>query len=265
MNVPLFDSLSHPTLSGTWIDGKTGTTFAAVHEQAEAHGFAAVCAVGLHGVGGYEHRAFAEACAPYPLLVPIAGLDPQTTSLSAELQTIAGLGFRGVKIHPRFSDYQPDAQSLGTVLREVHAAGLVTMYCTYAHGPIRQYPPQDPLYVLVQALQRAPDARVVLMHGGDMRLMEYAQLVRHNPQLLLDLSFTVLKYRGSSMDMDIAYLLAHLDERLCIGVDHPDFDHSRLRARFDAMTTELDVEKARNVGYRNLARMLGVNLAVDDG
>ena len=256
MSVPLLDSLSHPTLSGTW-QGRDAT-FQQVADAAAQNGFSAACAVGIAGKEGYEHAAFMRQASQHERLIPVAGLDPGVSDLAGELEPIADLGSPAVKIHPRFSGYQPEASSLGALFEAVHAHGLVTFYCTYVHASIPDYPDGDPLYTLVGALKRAPEARVVLLHGGDVRLMQYAQLVRHNPNLLLDLSFTALKYPGSSLQLDIAYLVRHLDQRLCVGVDHPDFTHAELRNWFEGVTADLAVDKAHNIGHRNLERMLGL-------
>jgi predicted TIM-barrel fold metal-dependent hydrolase len=111
--------------------------------------------------------------------------------------------------------------------------------------------------VLVGALKRAPAARVVLAHGGGVDLLRHAELVRHNDNLLLDLSFTLLKYAGSSIDADVAWLLAQFDRRVCVGSDHPEFTPAELRTYLDRALAKLPRDKAENVAHRNLARFLG--------
>jgi predicted TIM-barrel fold metal-dependent hydrolase len=256
--VPIFDSLTHPTLSGRWIDGERDATFDALARELAHWGFAGACAVGLAGVEGYEHEAFLEACAPHPSLVPIAGIDPRTPLLGEELARVAALGFRGVKVHPRLARWAPTAEGLGALFREAAANGLPVLYCTYRHAPIASYPSEDPFYVLVRALQKAPEARVVLMHGGDVELLRYAELVRFNENLLLDLSFTMLKYRGSSLDADLAFLLRRFDRRICVGTDHPELSHEALRERFDQLTAGVEREKVENAAFRNIEAFLGV-------
>jgi len=262
--IPLFDSLSHPTLTGRWGFGGAGgadATFPTLDRELRAAGFCAACAVGIAGVEGYAHEPFLRACAPYPALVPVAGLDPLGPQpLATELDRIAGLGFRAVKVHPRFSRFEPTAQLLGEIFTAARDRGLVTFYCTFLHTSVDLYPAEDPLHILVGGLKRSPGAKVVLLHGGDVQALRYAELVHYNPGLLLDLSYTLLKYRGSSLDADMSYLFRQLDRRICVGVDHPEFTHRALRSRFDELATGLAEEKARNIGYRNLAGFLGVEV-----
>lgn len=259
--ISIFDSLTHPTLSGTWIDGERDATFETLTADMKRWGFSGGCAVGLAGVQGYEHEAFLEACRPHGSLVPIAGVDPGGDALGDELETVKELGYRGIKIHPRLSDWTPTPDSLGRILRIAHANELPVLYCTYCHAPLANYPPEDPFYVLVRGLQQAPDAKVVLMHGGDLQLLRHSELVRFNDNLLLDLSFTLLKYRGSSLDADVAYLFRKFDRRICIGSDHPEFSHEELRERFDHLCAGLPREKAENIASKNLKAFLGITKA----
>ena len=255
---PIFDSMTHPTLSGGWIDGRREAGFAELDRALGAAGFLGACAVGLAGVEGYHHEAFAAECARWPRLVPIAGLDPTVGArLAGELDVVRDLGYAGVKLHPRLSGWEPTAEALGEVLALAAERGLVTFYCTYAHAPADRLPEHDPYYVLVGALKRAPAARVVLAHGGGVDLLRHAELVRHNENLLLDLSFTLLKYEGSSIDADIAWLLAKFDRRVCVGSDHPEFTPAELRRSLARALAKLPRDKAENVAHGNLARFLG--------
>lgn len=259
--IPILDSLSHPTLTGRWISGDVDATFPTLDSELRGAGFCGACAVGLAGIEGYSHEPFLRACARYQALIPVAGFDPTgPQALSSELDHIAGLGYRAVKVHPRFSRFEPTAELLGEIFRAASARGLVVFYCTFLHTRLDIYPAADPLYALVGGLKRSPDAKVVLVHGGDIQAMRYAELVHYNPGLLLDLSYTLLKYRGSSLDADMSFLFRNFDRRICVGVDHPEFTHRALRSRFDDLVSGLPDEKARNIGSRNLESFLGVRM-----
>lgn len=260
--IPIFDSLCHPTLTGRWISGDFDASFATLDHELHAAGFCGACAVGLAGIEGYSHELFLQACASYPALVPVAGLNPAGPEpLATELDRIASLGYRAVKIHPRLSRFEPSAEILGTIFQAASTRGLVVFYCTYMHTVIERYPAADPFYALVGGLKRSPGSKVVLLHGGDVQVLHYAELVRFNPDLLLDLSFTLLKYRGSSLDADLSFLFREFDRRICIGVDHPEFSHRALRIRFDELAVGLEPAKAHNIAHCNLESFLGVPTA----
>ncbi|TDH38328.1 hypothetical protein E2A64_04225 [Pseudohoeflea suaedae] len=251
----LFDSLSHPTLSGRWFARDLDAGWQALVKRLRESGYSRACAVGLAGVEGYEHEAFIEACRPYAELVPIAGIDPRG-DLVAELRRVKQLGFSGIKLHPRLSAFAMGDDCLIEAFRAARAVDLPVFLCTYCHGPVERAPLEDPLYGLARALRAVPDIRLVLLHGGDVELMRYMQLVRHSPNILIDLSFTMMKYTGSSLDLDLAYVMRGFNRRTCFGVDHPEYTHAEVRTRFDALSAGLSPEERANVGFNNLSRFL---------
>jgi predicted TIM-barrel fold metal-dependent hydrolase len=256
--LPLFDSLAHPTLSGGWPGRSLDASFAALEAELNDAGYAGACAIGLHAVEGYSHAEFMACCRRSPKLIPIAGFDPRTDASPAALRSIRTLGFRGIKIHPRFSGLTHQLSTLRNVLRWAGDADLTVFYCTYLHCEAAHYPLQDPLYALADLLASAPRTRVVLVHGGDINLLRYAELVRFNPRLLLDLSMTMMKYEGSSVDLDINFLFRRFDRRICIGTDWPEYRHEHVRSRFEQFAQGLDQERRINIASHNLTTFLGI-------
>lgn len=254
----LFDSLAHPTLSGRWPNSDRDARVETLVASIRNNGFGRACAVGLAGIEGYTHPDFAAMCRPYRELVPIAGINPRAEDLDAELDIVTSLGFRGIKLHPRISGVTLHDPSLVRAFRGAAARGLVVFLCTYFHVDACAYPRSDPLYDLVAALQDAGGCRLVLVHGGDVELMRYAQLARHSPDLLLDVSHTMMKYQGSSLDYDLKFLFRHCDRRLCIGADFPDYGHADVRLRFDGLSEGLDDQQKDAIGRTNLESFLGL-------
>ncbi len=252
----LFDSLAHPTLSGRWPNSDRDARVQTLVGSLRKNGFTRACAVGLAGIEGYAHAGFAAMCRPYPELVPIAGVDPRVENLEADLDTVAALGFRGIKLHPRNAGVTLRDPSIARAFRGAAERDLVVFLCTYFHSDVLAYPRHDPLYDLVASLQDAGGCRLVLVHGGDVELMRYAQLARHSPNLLIDVSHTMMKYPGSSVEVDLKFLFRHFDSRICIGADFPDYGHADVRARFDEFSAGLEDDKKDAIGRTNLERFL---------
>ena len=220
--------------------------------------YSKACAIGMADFDDYTHEAFIEKCKDYPQLIPIAGFNPlKSRSLRMELAQIAKLGFKGIKIHPRFSGIKVQEYDLAPVLQLAGKFGLVVFYCTYMHCGLPHYPTSDPFYSLVRWLQQAPDTKVVLVHGGDVQVLRYAELVRFNPNLMLDLSLTLMKYPGSSVDADIRFLFRYFDRRICIGSDFPEYSLAAVRQRFEEFAEGVSLEKKENIAFGNLSRFLG--------
>lgn len=251
----IFDSLTHPTLDGISHRDKPEASFDALRDTLRANNYIGACAVGLDGMSSYNHTAFMQKCMEYPELVPIAAFHPQKEN---ELDLIKNLGYRGIKIHMRRSRVKMDTDILARAFQLAHNRDLVVFYCSYMHGPIVSYPGEDPFYVLVRALKKSPGVRVIIMHGGDVQLLRYAELLRSNDNLMLDLSFTMMKYAGSSIDQDISFLLQNMDQRLCIGTDHPDYDHKSVRERFEQLGKQVSLDKLENVASKNIIKFLNL-------
>lgn len=257
--VMIFDSNAHPTVSGKWPSKDLDAQFGTLDEQIQSQGFRGACAVGLFGMGAYTHRDFAVACSKYPRMIPIAGCtaDPRA-NLDRELQELVDLGYRGIKIHPRDPHVDLDDALLIKLLEKATAHRMVVFLCTYAHGPISSYPSSDPFFQIVTLLKRVREARVVLVHGGDVRVLLFSELVRFNSNLLLDLSQTLMKYPGSSVDQDIRFLIRHFDRRICIGSDFPEYSLEQFKRRFEELSAGAPEEKIRNVAHRNIETFLGL-------
>jgi predicted TIM-barrel fold metal-dependent hydrolase len=108
-----------------------------------------------------------------------------------------------------------------------------------------------------EVLLGLPRLKVVLLHGGGVDLLRYAELVRANDNYLLDLSLTLCKYAGSSVDLDIGFLFRRFDRRICVGADFPDFDYLTFRERVEHFASSVDQDKASHATYQNLERLFG--------
>lgn len=262
-SIPLFDSLAHPTLEGDWLNKKNlDASFEKLQQEMLAANFRWACAIGMENIGGYKHQLFADACRKYSNLIPIAGYKPSHVPfIQQELSAIAQLGFKGIKIHPRFSQLHLIGHEsiLVKTLQLAAKYELVVFWCTYMHTHLKSYPAQDPFYSLVNLLRQSPQTKVVLVHGGDVQVLKYAELVRFNDNLLLDLSLTLQKYIGSSIDADLQFLFQQFDRRICVGSDFPEYSLPHTRKRFEYFAENISLEKKENIAWRNLSKFLGLN------
>ncbi|HVJ41292.1 MAG TPA: amidohydrolase family protein [Dongiaceae bacterium] len=262
--IPLFDANAHPTLSGR-THGQD-TTFARLSRDLKQNGFAGACAVGLHGTGDYDDQRFMTACRPWPELIPVAAWgDVAERDIERRIEALCGLGYRAIKIHPRLTGLSVSDARFRRVVQHAAAAGLVIFHCSYQFSNTPSIHPVDPLPVLLEIFASVDSARIVLLHGGTVELMRYAEAVRPFKNLLLDLSFTINRFAGSSLDQDIAYLFRSFDQRICIGSDFPDYGCDQLRQRFDAFAEGLPPEKQHNIGWRNITAFLGYPAWPADG
>lgn len=253
-NPPYFDSCTHPTLNGEWTRGRKGMIFQELAStKVNIPGYNAL-AIGLPGVGNYEHQAFKRECDTWGFegIAAVTTVDPG--EMEEEFDTIAGLGFRGVKVHPRHLGRNRDLSFLSKVFSLCERNGLVCLFCTYEADEPGRLPSRDPFYQLCDALNQVPETRLILMHGGVSRLMQFASLARHSDSILLDLSFTVVDYMTVSLRPLVRELFLNLDRRLCVGSDSPEFTAADVLRKVKEIAVDVDTSKVANVLANNLHR-----------
>jgi predicted TIM-barrel fold metal-dependent hydrolase len=164
------------------------------------------------------------------------------------------LGYRGVKVHPRLTGTTFADPRLTELFAAAAMHDMRVLVCSYNFGhPLYHTGDLGPAR-LMAVIDGAPGVQVVVLHGGACNVLEWAEWVRSRDNVLLDLSFTIARYAGSSVDLDLQYLFRTLDQRLCVGSDHPQFELATLRQRFDKFSEGLPLEKAENIAFGNLAR-----------
>jgi predicted TIM-barrel fold metal-dependent hydrolase len=249
--IALFDSLVHPVGEE---QKELQVSFLKIKREMKAAGFTQACAVRMNANRNpTQEKVFVDLSRQLKVFSPIALIDPHANVTPArEIKRLKDLGFVGVKFHPRTTKHNWSHPALPEYLMEAGRQELVVMLCTYSHFALCELDPSDHLNSLKTLLKTAVETRIMLMHGGDIRLLEYSELVRANPNLLLDLSFTVLKYAGSSLDMDLRFLFSQFDRRICIGTDYPEFSHNATRCRFEIFARGLAADKKKNIGHNNL-------------
>ena len=260
---PLFDGCTHPTLDGTWLreaDG-AGNTFENLAREMEANGVSHALAHGL-GLGGYDEEAYASAARSCSdRILPIAYFDPERVpepdDVGPWLQHIRQLGYVGFKIHPRLASLTYTDERLPPLLAGAKHAGLAPLLCTYAWTHTAAFA-ENTIENLGLLLAQVPEAKVILVHAGGVRLLEFVELARAHPGVLLDLSLTLTKYEGSSIDLDLAFCFQRFDRRICMGSDSPEVSLAELRRRFEHFAEGLTQEKRTNIAHANLERFLGL-------
>jgi predicted TIM-barrel fold metal-dependent hydrolase len=265
-NVPIFDSLTHPMPNESWLipkyDGQNSVSHLLSAMAVSNVQWALTVGMGV-SIGGYQEKNYASFIrSNSDNLFPVAFLNfdvlDSGTSVAEYLFRLKKLGYVGIKIHPRLSSIDLSNIFLASVIKEANQLGLIILLCTYFWSKNKKLCSIGPEQLLT-LLCEVPDEKIVLVHGGAVRLLEVAEIARQFQGVFLDLSFTLCKYEGSSIDLDIRYLFEKFDRRVCVGSDSPEFGLPKLRERFNLLTEGLDEVKKKNIGFRNLQTYIGVD------
>jgi predicted TIM-barrel fold metal-dependent hydrolase len=261
----MFDTNVHPTVDGAWVDGRALCDFGHTQEELRKAGFTHACAVALPGVGSYEPEAFAAAARDGSAFwIPIAAWNSTTYEFAHAVATMKGLramGYMGVKVHPRLLKRMPEAEELAIVIAAANEVGLPILLCSYPFGNPASNLRGNLLEILSRALQQCPQAPIMLLHAGCVDFLRFVEFARANTNVLLDLSFTMMKYQGSSVDADLQFAFRTFDQRISLGSDFPEFELAKVCSRFRqlAESARIDQKKARNISLLNACRFFDID------
>lgn len=268
-NIPIFDSLTHPTLDGDWIMPKYPkcASMDMLLSQMQNYNFCGAFAVGMRGIGNYDEDTFIQMIksSKRSNLFPIAFyvfVQKNKEIIYNDLLHIKYKGYVGIKLHPRMGGFTMEDEFLHYVIDIANDLGLVVLLCTYFYSDHVRSSKNNIDSIMEMLTRIKSNSRVILLHGGGVRLLEMMEVVRAFPNTLLDLSLTMCKYAGSSLDMDIQFLFNQFDRRVCVGTDHPEISHKQLRERFNYFASNTTREKAENIAYKNILNFTGLNCVI---
>ncbi len=260
----LFDSIAHPTINGVWFNKPHDNTFEHLSNQYLQNNILGGCAVSLPFISLEELEVFYKKSVQQAnvRLYPVAAFNFDEENFEQKIKSIKEIGYNAIKIHLRLSklDIDKDFEKIALVFSICEKYNVIIFFCTYCHTNIELTPLHSLNYYLIALLKRAPKVKIILLHGGDVGLLQLSQLARFNPTILIDLSYTLLKFKGSSLDTDILFLMQHLDRKICVGSDYPEYSIPVFKERVEELSAKVsDVEKIENFSYLNIMNFLNMN------
>lgn len=252
-----FDSLTHANHDGAWLGhNKFDASIARLLREIDLVRPYRACLVNIAGHSDNEELATI-AAKHRELFVPIAGFDPSShnddASIERELAELAERGFAGIKLHPRLNDYDPLDKRCLKAISHAPRCKLVVMLDTLFRQRTRVV--EHPADIIDRIAFSCPDTRLVLLHGGASAMLDIYETVRMRSNLLLDTSFTFMRYAGSSLDDDIRFAFRSLDQRTTVGSDFPEYSLTDVRDRLATFLDDLPQAKSENIRFRNLERL----------
>ena len=254
---PLFDSLTHVTPDGSWMGERSfdASLQRLLSDMDQAHTTRA-CLVTIADHGDNDYTL---ACArQHPdRLVPIAGLNPRVLPtlrrVEAVVAQLAAQGFAGIKLHPRLNGYDPLDAKCVAAIDAAAEHGLVVLLDTLfrRRGLATRHAPD----VIDELAASCPETQILLLHATGPTMFELYEIVRANPKLMLDFSFTMMRYIGSRLDDDMHFLFKTTDQLITIGSDFPECSPGAMLKRFETLSQGIEPHRIDNIRYHNLERL----------
>jgi predicted TIM-barrel fold metal-dependent hydrolase len=260
----VIDANAHATPDGRWFGTRHDASLGRLLGELDAAGVDRAVLTGLAGAipTDYVLALCAEAGGR---LLPVGPFDPCAHATPAQAcagarRELSARGLLGVKLHPRLGGYDVLDDRVLAFLDDLATwdERLAVWICTFLHVPGMRAR-SGHVEALCEIVGRRPELQFVLAHGGGPNLLSLATAVRGAPNALVDVSFTITRYHGTSVDLDLAHLLTTFENRLVFGSDFPEADPGRSRALLERLATGAKPDALEKVLGGNLCRALALD------
>jgi predicted TIM-barrel fold metal-dependent hydrolase len=175
------------------------------------------------------------------------GLSP--AAIRKEARRIAGIGLKGIKLHPDFQAIYPDTDDMYPIYKSVIDNGL----CMVIHAGDHRHPYSHPARIAAVA-RRFPSLDMVASHmGGWSQWAIGRELLSPLPNVRVDTSSTMPFITAEEM---VDLLHAFGSERVLFGSDYPMWDPGEELRRFLALP--LGEEDRQAILFDNAARFFRI-------
>ena len=248
----IFDTNVHLTLSDKWSNNKFSIknnlrkNFDKIYKSYGLKGYACV---GISNLEKYNHEQYIKKFRNKNVFI-VPALNPNN-KINDQLKLFEKYKCKAVTIHPRSVNKNLSDLNLDKIFYLCNKKKLRIFICTYSNDIPKNFCTSDPKYVFAQAYKKYSNLKILLMHGGCERILEYSELVRFSKNILLDLSLTIMKYKNSSVDHDIKYLFQNFDQKITLGSDYPEVNYKEFINRIKFFSKGLTKNKRDNIYFKN--------------
>lgn len=199
-----------------------------------------------------------EQCAQFPdrligLYTP--EFDRASTMLDEMERFFQKYPFCGLKIHPRWQRVTVNDTKVREALEWASERSLTVLFDLFPFGDNLDDPALQPL-AYHRLAQEMPSLRMILAHAGGYRVMETFLVAKSNPNIFLDISFTPVYFKGSSVFNDLTFVCNRIPAgRLLYGSDFPHVRSGDSLQAARALTINLEDSK-RDALFSGAAREL---------
>lgn len=176
-----------------------------------------------------------------PKLLGLGSLYPTMDRWEEELERIASLGLRGLKIHPDFQKIDIDEPKAIPMYRAIAKMGLPVLF--HVGDPVKDY--SSPAR-LVNLLRQVPDLTVIAAHFGGWSVWHLSRNTQFPENIYFDCSSTLM-YLSKDQGQDLMERLG--PQRFLFGSDFPYWTPQMELERF--MELDLDESTREKILYGN--------------
>jgi predicted TIM-barrel fold metal-dependent hydrolase len=156
-------------------------------------------------------------------LVAIGSVNPHDDGAVAAIDRFVDrLGVRAIKVHPRLQGISFEhLDRLVPIARRCAHHRIPLVVCSFAGG--RDLFRARTLELCHELAAASPDTALILAHAGGHRPLDALMVLKANPNVHVDLSFSPWYFGDSSVQQDLEYFVRKADpQRVLFGSDFPE-------------------------------------------
>jgi predicted TIM-barrel fold metal-dependent hydrolase len=259
----MIDANVHITEDGKWFSSSLNASVNELIHQMQVSGVKKSILVPFEGIASNKYILSVAEKDPAKF-IPACSLNPinfnSKLHVLKELKGLREEGFRIIKLHNRLHKYYPlDEKVLWLYeANEMLDKPLIIFVCgiIYDKNVKGDFSTAQLFHKISSSF---PRLKIVIMHGGGTHVLQVYEAIKDNQNMYLDLSFVINKYKGSSLDLDIKFLLNNFDRRLIWGSDFPEFSQADSLSAFYHLCKEVSQGKIDRILHQNIIDILSSN------
>ena len=208
------------------------------------------------------NEVVAEAVRDHPgVFVGFGSVDPHKGELAvAELDSFAGLGLKGVKLHPSLQAFNPEDEAYWPLYARCQELGLICLFHTGTSGIGAGMPGGQgirldyarPIHLDAVAAD-FPELRIVAAHFGWPWERELLAMALHKTNIYIDISGWAPRYIPAEV---VREMRGRLQDRFLFGSDYPFISPSRCLDELSSL--ELSEAATQKLLVENGKALLGL-------
>lgn len=200
----------------------------------------------------YNVEEFLKEISTYKNLTPVIELRKKDCNLNF-LKYLKKIGVKAIKIHPRNLNCKYSNQKFyKTLLKNVHKFNFLVLWCTLDSWENYYSVQDDQINLLSDISNNNKRLKIILMHGGSSNLLRYYEKFRFNKNMYIDLSYTIDKFKKTSILNDIVFLLNNFNKRITMGTDYPDITFQKHYQNLRYILKKNKILKSKSKYFLNL-------------
>jgi predicted TIM-barrel fold metal-dependent hydrolase len=201
--------------------GSCDDAMEALYSEARACGIESVVLLNVPEIGFDNCEVMVKAREYGNFFHLFPSLSPMDSGVHDELHDMKSMGASGIKLHPRIHGYYIGSSQSVDLMKNAAGLGLPVMVDCFPDG--RNMALGNMPQAFAAIAEHSPEITIAIAHAGGHHILDALMVAKFYRNVYLDLSFTLLYYRSSSVTRDILYAVRSLRSRKIFwGTDYPD-------------------------------------------